>query len=306
MERVRLVPHDPAWSTLFDRESIKIQHAIGNLSCTIHHIGSTSIPDIAAKPIIDMLLVVDDVQELDARTHAMTLCGYEAMGEFGIPGRRYFRKYDAGGERTHHVHAFSAASPEIERHLVFRDFLRVHRQYAEAYEAVKVHLATLHPHDREAYTDGKTEFITDVEAKAARWRVEPATKACAVVVRQRDAGPEVLVFRHPTHGVQFVKGTIEQGESAAQAAIRELAEETGIERGRVVRSLGTWYSDVNAHLWEFIEVAVEQDLSDTWAHTTHDDNGHTFHMQWHPLHAPATSDWHRPYRWALHFIQRAL
>ena len=175
MQRVYVVPHDPGWAAAFAREAPRVKRALGDAGSAIHHIGSTAIPGIHAKPIIDLLAVVADAARLDERDAAMQALGYETLGEFGIPGRRYYRKNDAEGERTHQVHAFQAGSPQIERHLAFRDFLNAHRAYAERYDALKRRLADLHPLDVSAYTDGKDAFIKEVDALAAEWRSPPRT-----------------------------------------------------------------------------------------------------------------------------------
>lgn len=306
MERVLLVPYDPQWRHQFAEEERRLRSALADVVIDVHHVGSTSVPDICAKPIIDILLAVQSVVALDAYDHVMRSLDYEVMGEFGITGRRYYRRNDGNGMRSHHVHAFDARSPEIARHVHFRDFLRAHRQYALEYEAVKLRLAALHPHDRERYTDGKTECIQGIEAKAARWKGEAPTKACAIVLRDGAQGPELLVFRHPSKGIQLVKGSIEVGETSADAALRELAEEAGITSARIVRSLGTWYSDLNNHIWEFFEVAVQQDLPDAWRHVTNDGKNHEFDHHWHRLADPPTSEWHRPYRMALDYLRQQL
>jgi GrpB-like predicted nucleotidyltransferase (UPF0157 family) len=147
-----------------------VASALGELLLAIHHIGSTAIPGIDAKPIIDMLAVVNAISEVDSRNAELQALGYEAMGEYGIPGRRYFRKDDAGGNRTHQIHAFQEGSPQIERHLAFRDFLRAHGEFADQYVALKRRLAELHPTDIEAYATGKDEFIKEMNARAAAWR----------------------------------------------------------------------------------------------------------------------------------------
>jgi|GEM_PF-492837 len=304
MERVLLAPHSPQWKQLFVKEERCIRAALLDVVVDVHHMGSTAVQDICAKPVVDILLSVRNIDELDAYDDAMRMLDYEVMGEFGIRGRRYYRKDNANGDRTHHVHAFASHSPEIARHLNFRDFLRTHRQYALEYEAVKLRLATLHPHDREQYTEGKTECIQGIEMKAARWKGEVATKACAVVLRESERGTEVLVFMHPSKGIQFVKGTIETGESSADAALRELVEESGITSARILRSMGTWYSDVNNHIWEFFEVLAQQTLPDTWQHVTNDGEGHVFDYRWHLLADAPTAEWHRPYRMALEYIRR--
>jgi len=306
LEHVLLVPHDPQWKQMFAEEERRVRAMLRDVVVDVHHIGSTAVPDVCAKPIIDILISVRDVDELDAYDDAMRSLNYEVMGEFGIVGRRYYRKDNADGHRTHHVHAFASSSHEIARHLDFRDFLRAHRQYALEYEAVKLRLASLHPHDREQYTEGKTECIQGIEAKAARWKGESPTKACAVVVREGDRGTEVLVFMHPSKGIQFVKGTIESGESSAEAALRELAEESGIISAHVVRSLGTWFSDLNNHIWEIFIVHAHDRLPDSWQHITNDGKNHVFDYRWHTLSDAPTSEWHRPYRMALDFLQRSI
>lgn len=172
MQRVYLVPYDPRWPQQFADEASTVRAVLDGLLVEIHHIGSTAIPDITAKPIIDMLAVVSDVARVDGRSPQMQNLGYEALGEFGIAGRRYFRKDDSAGQRTHQIHAFQVGSPQIERHLAFRDFMRAHREFAEKYDALKRRLAELHPADIGAYTNGKDEFINETDARAAEWRIQ--------------------------------------------------------------------------------------------------------------------------------------
>ena len=163
-------PYDPAWVSEFERESRRITQALDDLVVRLHHIGSTAIPGIFAKPIIDMLLEVDDIGELDRKTAALEGLGYEAHGEFGIPGRRYFRKNDHSGVRTHQIHSFQVGSPEIERHLAFRDYMIAHPADARQYSELKRRVATEYPDDIESYMDGKDPFIKKHEAKALAWR----------------------------------------------------------------------------------------------------------------------------------------
>ena len=165
-----LAPPSSEWPAAFERESAAISGALSDLSIELHHIGSTAIPGIVAKPVIDMLAVVPTVEALDARAHRLVELGYEALGEYGIPGRRYFRKNAPDGARTHQLHAFAAGSPEVERHLGFRDYLRAHPAEAAAYGALKQELAERCGSDMEAYGDGKTAFIRALDRLAARWR----------------------------------------------------------------------------------------------------------------------------------------
>ena len=166
--RVCMVPPDPAWRQEFEREAEQITNALGSTAVTVHHIGSTAIPSIYAKPVIDMLLVVKDHADLDAKQAALEALGYEARGEGGIPGRRFFRRDNALGDRTHQVHAFEAGSPQIARHLAFRDYMIAHPETAQEYSDLKRELAVQHPNDIEAYMDGKDAFIQEIDRRAAQ------------------------------------------------------------------------------------------------------------------------------------------
>ncbi|PKB80733.1 MAG: hypothetical protein BZY88_08165 [SAR202 cluster bacterium Io17-Chloro-G9] len=168
--QVRVVAYDPAWKNDFEAERANIACALQDIVVCLHHIGSTAVPGIFAKPIIDILLVVDDTLRLDDMSSAMEQLGYEVMGEFGIPGRRYFRKDNSAGIRIRHVHAFASGSTNIERHLAFRDYLIAHPMKAQAYGQLKQRLAREHPHDMQAYVDGKDLFVKEHEAKAMYWR----------------------------------------------------------------------------------------------------------------------------------------
>jgi GrpB-like predicted nucleotidyltransferase (UPF0157 family) len=167
--RVAVVPYDPAWQESYQRESERIVDALGAVVVAIHHIGSTAIPGIVAKPIVDMLLEVSDIGTLDRDTPRLERLGYEARGEFGIPGRRYFRRNDEGGCRTHHVHAFAAGSAEAQRHLAFRDFMVAHPEEASTYGALKAQLAAQYPNDMDGYMDGKDAYVKAQQARAVAW-----------------------------------------------------------------------------------------------------------------------------------------
>lgn len=161
--RIEIVAYSAAWPLEFERESNRIRSALGDVFVEIHHIGSTAIPGCDAKPIID---IVASLPRLDAMTPAMEALGYEAMGEFGIPGRRYFRKGSGSEMRTHHVHAFAQDSAEVNRLLAFRDYLRTHPEAAAEYVALKRRLAAVYPNDVNAYTEAKSDFIRGIEARA--------------------------------------------------------------------------------------------------------------------------------------------
>lgn len=167
--RVIVRPYDPAWPEAFRAEAARIAAALADLQPGVEHIGSTSVPGLAAKPTIDIVLLVNDLHQLDQRSSAMQALGYEVMGEYGILGRRYFRKLTAEGVHTHHVHAFQQGSMGADRHLAFRDYLRAHAAIARQYGQLKLRQAAAHPNDIEAYMDGKDPFIKDHEARALAW-----------------------------------------------------------------------------------------------------------------------------------------
>lgn len=164
--RVVVVPHDPRWASAFAESAVSIQATLGDNLRELHHIGSTSIPAMPAKPIIDMLAVVADLAAVDAAAPAMQALGYISKGEHGIAGRRFLYRNDAAGTRTHQIHAFAVGSPHIARHLAFRDFVRAHPQIAWQYAELKQMLAKRHPNDLEAYMDGKDPFIKEIERRA--------------------------------------------------------------------------------------------------------------------------------------------
>jgi GrpB-like predicted nucleotidyltransferase (UPF0157 family) len=167
MRRVEVVCYTDEWGQMFEEESEKIKAIFGDLILNIHHIGSTSIPGMRAKPIIDIMPVVSDIHQVDDFNEKMANLGYEARGENGIPGRRYFQK--GGDHRTHHVHIYESGNPEIAKHLAFRDYLIAHPEDAEKYGALKQALAEQFPTDIESYIKGKDAFIKDTIRKAQLW-----------------------------------------------------------------------------------------------------------------------------------------
>ncbi|WP_197480121.1 GrpB family protein [Anabaena sp. 4-3] len=168
--KVEVLPHNPIWRSKFEDEAKLIAPVFGDNLVAIHHIGSTAIPHIYAKPIIDILVEVKDIIKVDEQSSAMTALGYAVMGEFGIPGRRYFRKDDATGKRTHHVHTFEVCTPEVKRHLAFRDYMIAHPEIAQKYSELKRQLVQQYLNDINGYMDGKDGFIKEMEKTALIWK----------------------------------------------------------------------------------------------------------------------------------------
>jgi len=121
-----VVAYRAEWPRQYEAEALLLRQALGDELVRAHHIGSTAVSGLAAKPIIDILLEIRSVEYLDTRNNTMEQLGYLPRGELGIPGRRYYSK--GGDHRTHHVHAFSECDPHIEEHLAFRDYLRTQPQ----------------------------------------------------------------------------------------------------------------------------------------------------------------------------------
>ena len=165
---IKVVPYNPYWKVLFEEESTRIKEVITEGLVDVHHIGSTSVPDLSAKPIIDIMPEVLDLDVLDGFDDAMEGLGYIIKGEFGIPGRRFYLKGLI--DRTHHVHAFESGSEGLARHLAVRDYLRDQPDEAAAYAELKVQLAARFSHDNDGYCDGKHEFVQQLEKRALRWK----------------------------------------------------------------------------------------------------------------------------------------
>lgn len=166
-KRVELLPHDPQWIENAAAEGNALIAALGPILRAVHHIGSTAIPAIRAKPILDLLPVVTSLPELDSRQTDVEALGYEWRGELGLPGRRYCSKSDPStGRRLVQLHFYAEGSPAITRYLAFRDYLLAHREIADAYDREKARCRRLHPDALHNYTDCKDAWIRKVEAKA--------------------------------------------------------------------------------------------------------------------------------------------
>lgn len=164
MRKVIVCDYDQNWKREFQEAAAEIQEVFGKECLTIHHIGSTAVAGLAAKPIIDLMPVVKDIELVDQFNTKMKQLGYESKGENGLPGRRYFQK--GGDERTHHVHVYETGNSEIKRHLVFREYLKKHSIEAEKYGTLKKELAKKHPMDIESYIQGKEQLVKEIEKRA--------------------------------------------------------------------------------------------------------------------------------------------
>ena len=166
--KVEVVKYQSRWPELYMEEEEKIRKILKGNLVEIYHIGSTAVPGLMAKPIIDIMPVVNNLYRVDEKNTEFEKIGYECMGEFGIEGRRYFRK--GGDHRTHQIHIFQKENVrDIRRHLAVRDYLIAHPETAEQYGALKSELARRYPENIEAYCDGKDAFVKKMEQDALVW-----------------------------------------------------------------------------------------------------------------------------------------
>lgn len=154
--------HDQRWKDHFKDEARALRACLGETVLEIHHIGSTAVPGIMAKPVIDILVEMRSLDAVDARVSAMEEIGYESRGEYGIPGRRYFTKSAEEPVTGVHVHVFASGSEEIARHIRFRDFLLARPEIAQQYSALKQSLANGSGVLPDDYAVGKAAFIRRV------------------------------------------------------------------------------------------------------------------------------------------------
>lgn len=150
----------------FAKERDLLREALGPVAKAIHHIGSTAVPGLAAKPVIDILMEVSSLDALDTLSEKMIGIGYVRRGELGILGRRYFSKGDE--DRTHHLHAFASNDTNLVRHLAFRDYLRANPMIAKEYGELKKGVAETCENDLGRYCDGKDAYVKRIEAIAVR------------------------------------------------------------------------------------------------------------------------------------------
>ena len=153
---VRLSPYNPEWAKLYHAEKALLTRTIGGFVRDIQHVGSTAIPGIPAKPIIDIAIAVDDFNRARECIPPLQLLGYDYRGENGIPRRHYFEK---GDPRTFHIHVNEISSRNWEDQVLFRDYLIAHPKLAGEYAELKTSLAARYPDDRDAYLEAKGPFI---------------------------------------------------------------------------------------------------------------------------------------------------
>lgn len=166
MTKVQVIPYDENWPRKYALEANIIRNIVVDDLITIMHIGSTAVPGLVAKPIIDILIIVEDIKKLDNLNLLFEKEGYECRGEDGIAGRRFFCKKD----NSVHVYAFDEQNHDIIESLIsFYDYLKDDPKAAKEYGELKVALAKKYPNNLKKYKKGKMEFTKELQAKALEW-----------------------------------------------------------------------------------------------------------------------------------------
>ncbi len=167
VRRVSVVPWDKNWEQMFLDELAQLKKILSGLSQEIHHFGSTSVKGMAAKPIVDIMVVVADANAVEEAASRLSESSYIDMGNI-CSGWRFVIKGNEE-ERTCHIHIFKHGDRKILDHLLVRDFLRSNERIAGAYSQLKLDLAKSFPNDIDSYIAGKSSFMADLEDKARGW-----------------------------------------------------------------------------------------------------------------------------------------
>ncbi|MGH2583641.1 MAG: GrpB family protein [Dehalococcoidia bacterium] len=167
VDPIDVTDYDPSWPRWFERERERLVGALGDVAVTIEHVGSTAVPGLAAKRVLDILMTAEPFPLPEPAIAAIEALGYRYRGENGIPGRQYFRTVP----HARHLHVYAPGHPDVERTLLFRDYLRTHPEAAREYEALKRTLAERYPLDRGAYTEGKRAFVAAIVERAGVGRL---------------------------------------------------------------------------------------------------------------------------------------
>lgn len=212
---VSLSPHTPNWSKAFIVAATNIRERISS-GLDLHHIGSTSIPNLHAKPILDILGVVSSIEAFDSNQSELEALGFVWKGEYGIANRRYCVLYDESEQfGLIHLHVFAKSDREVEKHLVFRDYLRDSSEASGRYEEFKKKLAEAHTGVRANYSEGKAELIAQLLSEAFEWK-------------------KLKIARHETgHAVM----ALQCGQKVQKVSLREMDSPSGADKYRAFMKL---------------------------------------------------------------------
>ena len=262
--RVELMVDHAAWAAEFLQERQRILQVLAGHATVIEHVGSTAVPGVPAKPILDILVGVLNFEKARICIKPMEWLGYEYRGEYGIPGRHYFVK---GAPRTHHLHMLEVGGERWGSMVALRDALLACPDIAHHYAEAKLRLAAEHRNNRAAYQRAKDRVIEHLlEGTFAHGK--PIDKVIAYITR----GPQLLVFSQPDFpdaGVQVPGGSVEADENPRQAVLREAQEETGLDTLELTRFLGKnlcFSPDRRFLLHHYFHLTGSEPLPDEWDH----------------------------------------
>ena len=157
--------YDPQWPRRFEELRLRLADALGDLAATIEHVGSTAVPGLAAKPVIDMDVLLKSESDFSGVVKRLSALGYRHQGDLGIRGREAFEAPPA--DFPHHLYVCLPDCPQFRRHILFRDHLREHPDDATAYAELKRRLAAQFSENRVSYVRGKTQFVTAIVERSS-------------------------------------------------------------------------------------------------------------------------------------------
>lgn len=210
-KRIEIVPYDVTWQSLYDEEVSRLQMELADEIVTSYHIGSTAIPNMPAKPVIDILLVCKNLDAIDAMAEKIYDLGYAMLSRHTTPHRSFFSKIITD-DIMYHLHLREVGDPQIQRHINFIQYLSTHPDDAKAYANLKMQLAKQHEYERYKYTAGKEKLIQHICAKAkksASWRKDFPSRITGTYQTPWSKekilkGLEANINLHATHFAQFI------------------------------------------------------------------------------------------------------
>ena len=238
--RVEVLPYDPAWPIRFEEIQAHLRGILFGQDVRVEHVGSTSVPGLAAKPIIDIDIVLQNGATFEAVKTSLEANGYTHVGDFGITGREVFKYDDKPQLMSHHLYALSADSEELKRHLTFRDWLRSHPQDRAAYAQAKLAAARQFPNDIDAYIDAKSGVIFDIYTRCGLYQPQDLPVLARSVLSNRydlrvgdldykPLQPGIMLFQAKTeHGTYYLLSREHAGTADDQNALNLGIADLGI------------------------------------------------------------------------------
>ncbi|HOZ39113.1 MAG TPA: GrpB family protein [Anaerolineaceae bacterium] len=184
-KKVEVVPYDPAWQAHFDKLQQYLLGTLTGQNVRVEHVGSTSVPGLAAKPILDIDIVLQNGTDFGQVKVALESRGYYHIGDLGISGREVFKYENKPQFMSHHLYVLSEDSEELKRHLTFRDWLRSHPEDRELYANTKLMAAQKFPDDIGAYIDAKSDIIFDIYHRCGLYQPQSLLELSASVANNR-------------------------------------------------------------------------------------------------------------------------